>query len=73
MNDFFDSPSSASMRCSSSDVPNVTTARLCVSPRVKSAEPCVRGSTPISQVIARMPVGPRPSARTPLSRIMRRI
>ena len=60
------------MRCSSSEVPSVTTARLWVSPRVNSAEPCVRGSTPTSQVIGRMSAGPRPSAREPFSRIMLR-
>ncbi len=31
------------MRCSSSDVPSVVTTKAWVSPRVKSAEPCVRG------------------------------
>ena len=38
----------------------------CVSPRVNSAEPCVRGSTPTSQVIARMSLGARPSIRRPV-------
>ena len=41
------SPISASMRCSSRAVPSVATTIACVSPRVKSAEPCVRGSTPV--------------------------
>ena len=41
------------MYCSSSPVPSVATTRACVSPRVKSAEPCVRGSTPTSEVIGR--------------------
>ena len=40
------SPCSASMICSSRPVPSVATTSACVSPRVKSAEPCVRGSTP---------------------------
>src|SRR5438132_587753 len=66
------SPSSASIRCSSSLVPRVTTARACVSPRVNSAEPCARGRMPTSHVIGRMSAGPRPSARLPLSRIILR-
>ena len=36
------------MRCSSSLVPSVAVTSACVSPRVKSAEPCVRGSSPTS-------------------------
>ena len=39
-------PSSASTNCSSSPVPSVATTSACVSPRVNSAEPWVRGSTP---------------------------
>ena len=35
------------MICSSRAVPSVATTSACVSPRVKSAEPCVRGSTPV--------------------------
>ena len=34
-----------------------------VSPRVNSDEPCVRGSTPTSQVMVRMSAGARPSMR----------
>ena len=34
------------MNCSSSPVPSVATTSACVSPRVNSAEPWVRGSTP---------------------------
>ena len=41
------SPISASMICSSRAVPSVATTSACVSPRVNSAEPCVRGSTPV--------------------------
>ena len=36
---------------------------ICVCPRVKSAEPCVRGETPTSHVIARISSAPRPSGR----------
>ena len=39
------SPSSASIFCSSDDVPSVTVASAWVSPRVNSAEPWVRGRT----------------------------
>ena len=39
---------------SSSDVPSVAATSACVSPRVKSAEPWARGSTPTSIVIGRM-------------------
>ena len=42
---------SRSRRCLSSFVPSVGVARACVSPRVNSAEPCTRGSTPTSHVI----------------------
>ena len=55
-----------SMICSSSAVPSVVTTRACVSPRVKSAEPCVLGRTSISHVIGRMSVADRPSVLTPL-------
>jgi hypothetical protein len=34
------------VRCSSCGVPSVTTPSDCVCPRVKSAEPCARGSSP---------------------------
>ena len=36
------------------EVPSVVTTIACVSPRVNSAEPCVRGRTPTSQVIGRI-------------------
>ena len=45
------------MCCSSWLVPSVVVTSACVSPRVNSAEPCVRGSTPTSQVMARMSLG----------------
>ena len=35
------------MICASRPVPSVVTTSACVSPRVNSAEPCVRGSTPV--------------------------
>jgi hypothetical protein len=41
------SPISASMICSSRAVPRVATTSACVSPRVNSAEPWARGSTPV--------------------------
>ena len=55
--------SNISMRCSSSLVPSVTVTRACVSPRVNSAEPCVRGSTPTSQSMLRISSKARPSGR----------
>ena len=59
-------PVSASMCCASWLVPSVVVTSACVSPRVKSAEPCVRGSTPASQVIWRMSAPARPSIRLPV-------
>src|SRR6266516_2916180 len=53
------------MRCSSRVVPRVTDTRACVWPRVNSAEPWVRGSTPTSQLIARTVSRSRPSTRSP--------
>ena len=50
------SPVSASILCSSCAVPSVVVTIACVSPRVKSAEPCARGRTPTSHVIGRMSV-----------------
>ena len=63
------SPSISSRICSSRAVPKVATAKDCVSPRVKIAEPCGRGSTSISQVIGRISSKPRPSTRRPLYKI----
>ncbi len=57
------SPSSASMFCSSPFVPSVATTSACVSPRVNSAEPCVRGSTPVRISIGRTVRVSRPSMR----------
>ncbi len=51
------------MRCSSSLVPSVTVTSACVSPRVNSAEPCVRGSTPTSLAMLRISSKARPSGR----------
>ena len=51
------------MRCSSSLVPSVAVTSACVSPRVNSAEPCVRGSTPTSMSILRISSNLRPSGR----------
>jgi hypothetical protein len=44
-------------------VPSATTLSACVWPRVKSAEPCVRGSRPASIVIWRISRSLRPSGR----------
>ena len=66
------SPSRASTICSSALVPSVTTPRAWVCPRVNSAEPCVRGSSPTSQVMGRISVMPRPSNRFCSFRIMAR-
>ena len=70
MNVFFDSPSSESILCSSSDVPNVTTARHCVSPLINKAEPCVLGSIPTLHMIFLISSGLRPSALKFFSKIM---
>ena len=51
------------MICASRVVPSVTTTSACVSPRVNSAEPCVRGSTPTRTVIGRTSSSLRPSMR----------
>ena len=63
------SPSSASMICSSCPVPSVATHNAWVSPRVNSAEPCARGSTPTSATIGRTVLVSRPSMRSPVSRM----
>ncbi len=62
----------SSRTCSSSMVPSVVTARAWVSPRVNRAEPWVRGRTPISQVMGLISSRPRPSTRSPLSRMLSR-
>ena len=51
------------MICSSRAVPSVATTSACVSPRVKSPEPWVRGSTPVRMVIGRTVRVSRPSMR----------
>ena len=51
------------MICASRVVPSVVTTSAWVSPRVKSAEPCVRGSTPTLTVIGRTVTVSRPSMR----------
>ena len=61
MNGLVDSPSSVSTRCSSCLVPSVAATSACVSPRVKSAEPWVRGRNDTSALIARVSVDFRPS------------
>ena len=62
------SPTSSieSRRCASFDVPSVTATSACVWPRVKSAEPCARGSSAVSIEIGRTSFMPRPSTRSPL-------
>ncbi len=69
MNDLVVSPATSmlSIRCSSSAVPRVTETSAWVCPRVNSAEPWVRGSTPVSMVIGRMVSRSRPSTRSPFS------
>ena len=51
------------MICASRLVPSVVTTMPWVSPRVNSAEPCVRGSTPVRMVIGRTVRVSRPSMR----------
>ena len=51
------------MRCPSFAVPSVSSDMICVWPRWKSAEPCVRGLTPTSHSIGRISSGSRPSGR----------
>ena len=60
------------MHCSSSPVPSVATTSAWVSPRVNSAEPCARGSTPTSATIGRTVFRSRPSMRLPVSRMFQR-
>ncbi len=61
---FHVSPSNVSIFCASSAVPSVQVTSACVSPRVKTAEPCVRGRTPVSIQIGRTSSNFRPSSRT---------
>src|SRR2546427_2744805 len=62
---FHCSPSKLSIFCASSAVPSVQVTSACVSPRVKTEDPCVRGSTLVSIQIARTSSNLRPSSRTP--------
>ena len=59
----FVSRPSVSRRISSLSVPSATTLSACVWPRVKSAEPCVRGVTPTSMEMSRISFSARPSGR----------
>ena len=52
-----------SRRISSFSVPSAATESACVWPRVKRAEPCVRGATPTSIEIGRISRSARPSGR----------
>ena len=56
-----------SIICVMRSMPSVVTFSTWVSPRLNSAEPCARFSTPTSADSGRMSVGPRPSRRTPSS------
>ena len=67
MKRFHDSPVSASIFCSSLEVPSVAVTMACVSPRWNNAEPCTRGSRPTSQAIGRIVLVSRPSMRLPSS------
>ena len=60
----------SSNNCSSSMLPNVVVARLCVSPLVNSALPCVEGNTLTSHVMGRTVLVSRPSTRRSFSRIL---
>ena len=60
------------MICASRPVPSVVVTSACVSPRVNSAEPWVRGSTPVCTVIVRTVCMSRPSMRGSPSRMRRR-
>ena len=62
---FHVSPSKLSIFCASSAVPSVQVTSACVSPRVNTAEPWTRGSTPVSIQIGRISSNLRPSRRTP--------
>ena len=51
------------MRCSSLPVPSVQSVSACVWPRVKRADPWVRGITVTSDDTCRISVSDRPSGR----------
>ncbi len=65
MNLFSPSSPIPSSLCTSSKVPSVTVARHWVSPRVKRAEPWVRGSIPTSMEMGLMSSKPLPSSLFP--------
>ena len=65
-------PCNASIHCSSSLVPSVATTMACVSPRVNSAEPWVRGRNGASTTIGRTVTRSRPSMRLLVSRMFQR-
>ena len=52
-----------SSRISSRVVPSAATEKACVWPRVKIAEPCVRGAIPTSTQMSRSSPAARPSGR----------
>ena len=54
-----------SIICVMRSMPSVVMFSTCVSPRLNSAEPCVRFSTPTSAESGRISVGARPSSRMP--------
>jgi hypothetical protein len=56
-------------RCESRSVPSVAATSACVSPRVNSAEPCTRGSTPLRISMLRTVRVSRPSMRGSPDRI----
>ena len=67
-----DSSDRSSIRCPSFAVPSVSSVMICVCPRVKSAEPCVRGLTVTSHSIGRICSSVRPSGRRLSIAIFRR-
>ena len=62
-----------SMICCSDTGARVATVMTWVWPRVNTPEPCGRGSTPTSHQMGRTSVSLRPSGRTPLSMMWRRM
>ena len=67
------SPSYSSMIWASSEVPSVAVTSAWVSPRVKSAEPCVRGRSPTSHSIGRTSSKALPSSLWFFPRIVWRV
>ncbi len=60
------------MICESRSVPSVVTTMAWVSPRVNSAEPWVRGNTPVRTVMGRTVLVSRPSMRGSPARMLPR-